>query len=444
MNKLDYKFFWTWDHCTNWQLDTPGMQNAGASNFYTKDPDIFEKDYRRVIDWSSAHGINAIGIAGLLRDNHGGIESARKVCSYALEKGVRIYMIAGLFAYGGIYYEGEQDYSLERFLRLNPDCMAIQENGNPLIFNFWSYGGNKSVRHACPSNPKVQKFVLDSLEWLFHTIPELGGIQIETGDTGICQCDACRKRRSQHCKPEDDSCSKLSLHDMAMFYPQAANAVYSVNPDAWVICETYHHFICDSGEEQDRFGGCLPAWAPELLTPLPKEVFLQWVCDAKINDGTWHIRDSFPAELAGFRNIMRGHHSTYWMRCRRGGLSVDRIRQHCLLSADAGLAGVSAFGEHSPFNTNTEFNYLALEYFANRPDASTEQFTDEIMAPLLGGDELGRRYYEFASLPADSPLIQDTVRQIGSLVPNLDYSAARRWTWLANYLAMCQWNLKGF
>ena len=84
------RIFWTWDHSTNWCTNTPGAQNCGVSNEYYKNPEIFVKDYCRAVDWCAANGFNSIGIVGLLRDRHGGVEAARKVCEYGREKGVPI------------------------------------------------------------------------------------------------------------------------------------------------------------------------------------------------------------------------------------------------------------------------------------------------------------------------------------------------------------------
>ena len=104
---IPHRFFWSWDHSTNWTLHAYGAQNCGVSNAYAKAPEMFLQDYKRVVDFAAAHKMDAVGMAGMLRESHGGVEAARQLCNYAAEKGVRIYMIAGLFAYGGIYYEGE-------------------------------------------------------------------------------------------------------------------------------------------------------------------------------------------------------------------------------------------------------------------------------------------------------------------------------------------------
>lgn len=42
--KIPYRFFWTWDHSTNWMLNVPGSQTAGIGNGYNKLARDFEND----------------------------------------------------------------------------------------------------------------------------------------------------------------------------------------------------------------------------------------------------------------------------------------------------------------------------------------------------------------------------------------------------------------
>ena len=93
---IPHRFFWSWDHSTNWCLHTLGAQNCGVANAYAKPSESFFEDYKRVVDFCSEHKIGAVGIAGLLRDKHGGAEGARRLCDYANGKGVKIYLFAPL------------------------------------------------------------------------------------------------------------------------------------------------------------------------------------------------------------------------------------------------------------------------------------------------------------------------------------------------------------
>ena len=438
MKKNLQKLFWTWDHSTNWRVNVPGNQTCGAGNAYTKSPEAFLTDYRRSIDFCKEHGIDAIGIAGLLRDRHGGVDYARRVCGYARENGIRIYLIAGLYAYGGIYHEGDHEFALDNFLENNPDCMGKNLDGSDLFFSFPAHCGHKVVRQGCPSNAKLHDYILRSIEWLFREIPELGGLQMETGDTGICMCEKCIKRRGV--EVNNETSYLMSYEDMALIYPDAVRVMKNTAKDAWAICETYHHFLPGDPATLYKFNGATPADKAALLQNIPEDSFIQWVCDFQIADGSWADQGCIPAGLQKYHHIIRAHHSTYW-RGGRHALTIEAIRRHCYHTAAAGAQAVSMFGEGSPFHTNAEFNYLALQYFANDPDATVEQFADEVMAPRLGGKTLAEAYLKIAvegkSEPEKVPVFS---KEIAKFLAGLqEQEAIRRWFWLASYLNSVHW-----
>jgi hypothetical protein len=149
--KIPYRVFWTWDNSHNWSVNVPGSQTAGIGNPYLKSSEWFERDYRLSIDWCAANGIDAVGVAGLLRDCHGGVDAARRVCGYAREKGVRIYLISGLYTYGGVYYEGNSPWSMERWFEKNMDAVGRTRNGGYLRFKQHGYNGYVGQFVGCPS-----------------------------------------------------------------------------------------------------------------------------------------------------------------------------------------------------------------------------------------------------------------------------------------------------
>ena len=122
---LPYRLLWTWDHSTNWYLEQVGIQEIGAMNYYSKPPEGFLEDYFRLIDFMSLNRIGGVTIYGFLRDCHGGIEAAQKLCKYASERGVRILPGVGINAYGGIYWEGNHRYNLTQWLRQRPELKAV-------------------------------------------------------------------------------------------------------------------------------------------------------------------------------------------------------------------------------------------------------------------------------------------------------------------------------
>lgn len=431
---IPQRFFWSWDHSTNWCMNTLGSQNCGVGNEYAKNPEMFELDYKRVIDWCAEHKMTAAGIVGMLRDRHGGVDSARRLCAYAREKGVLVYIIAGLFAYGGIYYEGDHKYSLNKFFEKNPKTVAVNRDGVPIVKHCKGRGGTKTEYQGCASNEKLRDFVIESLDWLFREIPELGGIQMESSDNGVCHCPECLARRG-----EFDAKEPISLADMAAIYPDASKVILDRNPDALVICESYHHFLdpeCKVFTAENRTDDL------KKLLSMPETTYWQWKCDRMLLDDTWEPGTPMLPTLRKFRHIMRSHAGTQWWGGRHS-LSVDKIRRQCLLSYESGLDAVSMFGETSPFHTNSEFNYLALEYFADDPHASLRSFEEDIMAPRLGGKERAQMYYEYAMLYYDGidkvpKAIADISKVIGETA---DTDALRRWMYLGNYLNSYYWEV---
>lgn len=443
--RIPTRMFWNWDHSTNWCENVPGAQTTGVGNAFTKQGAFFERDYRRVIDWCAAHDMQAICVAGLLRDTHGGldlgrkgyrntdfgIDATRRICGYGREKGVRICIIGGVFAYGGAYYEGNHKYSLDRFLKSNPDCMAKDGDGEALYAEFLTHGGTKREPQGCPSSVKLQEFVLESYDWLFKAVPELGGIQMEAGDNGVCQCATCRERRGAHAAQE---C--MSLEDMAAIYPRLTGVVRGRNREALVICETYHHFL-------DKACGLFyqdpPGPDAARLFSMPKDIYWQWKCDEKLDKDEWPEGAALPTPMRVFHNVMRSHAGTQWWG-GRDSFDVDKIRRQCRCAASSGLDAVSMFGEVSPFHANAEFNYLALQYFADTPSATLEAFAEDVMAPRLGGLDRAGDWMAWARLEHDAAKIPPITAKIARIAADVkDREARRRWLQLGSRLESFYW-----
>lgn len=432
--KIPYRLFWTWDHSTNWCMNTPGEQNCGVGNGYVKNPEMFEKDYMRAVDYCAEHRINAIGIAGLLRERHKGAESVRRLCDYANAKDVKIYIIAGLYAYGGIYYEGDHKYSLNKFFEKNPECIGMNPDGSYVAKRCFGRGGDKVEYAGCASNMLLKEFVLESLDWLFKEIPELGGIQMESSDTGICQCPECVKRRGPF-NPEEP----ISIPDMAGIYPDASETILRRKSDALIICVPYHHYL---DKECRFFNAENPSEDLKKLLAMPETTFWQWRCDRMLRDNTWPVGAPMIESMKKFKHIMRAHSGTQWWG-GRNTFAVDKIRRQCYLSYESGLDAVSMFGETSPYHTNAEFNYLAFEYFADHPLASNKDFIDDIMAERLGGMSKAEKYFEMATMYREMEKVPKAVSEIAKIAAECtDYDVLRRWQYLGNFLNSYYWEVR--
>ena len=110
----------------------------------------------------------------------------------------------------------------------------------------------------------------------------------------------------------------------------------------------------------------------------------------------------------------------------------------------SGIQSVSMFGECSPFNSTSEFNYLALSYFGDNPLNSTGDFARDVMAPLLGGSyDNALRFLEFGTLVKEPEKIAGAVQEIAKISAGIkDAEALRRWIYLANYLNSYDWEFQ--
>jgi hypothetical protein len=420
------RMFWTWDHSTEWALNLPGAQSAGAMNNYTRSQAAFLRDYTKLLRWSGRHSVDAVVIWGLLRDAHGGMDAANRLCEVSAENHVRVLCGVGLNAYGGVYYEGNSPHSLERHLQQHPELAARDAKDN------LSCRPHQCI--ACPSRRENQEYAAESLRWLFRSLPQLGGVQIETGDFGVCQCELCRKRR----RCPADQCS---WEDMALMYTIAADAVRSVSPHAWIVCETYAHPQPYRGSKAaPGFGEGKPAWADECIASFPKgeTVFVQWVGDRFVKPKSAEAwTEAGKVSSAERHNIMRAHFGTYWAGHVRGGLAIDWIADMVQRSMGHGIDAISLFGEVSPVVTGAELNYLALANYgsAANPTADLDRLLRDVAGPLLGGEKLAHDYLRYARLLDRRDQIPAALGQMYAHCARLPVPAARRWAWLANYLA---------
>ncbi|HQK95234.1 MAG TPA: twin-arginine translocation signal domain-containing protein [Armatimonadota bacterium] len=423
------RFLWTWDHCTTWALNRAGGHDMGASNDYGRTTESFIADYSSALRWCGKHGIEGIVVWGLLRDRHGGLESVKRLCEVAKESGTKLLAGVGLNAYGGVYYEGNSPWSLEQHLKANPELYGIDAKGERMIFDF-GFAGQKLCHHACPSRPENQEYAAESLRWLMETT-DIDGVQMEAGDTGVCQCPTCKARRRH-------PVSGFSWEDMALIYAKATEAIRSVRPEATVIVETYSHpQPHENPEEAPGFGGGAPEWAGECLAQFPEGVFVQWVCDqyiAPTRAREWTDAGRPPAGPR--RHIMRAHMGTYWHRYR-DELAIDWIAEMAGRSATHGFDALSIFGESSPFHAGSELNYLALADYGSdsNPACELSSFLDRVAAPLLGGPERARRFLEIARLIDHREQIPEALADGRRIAADLSGRPAQRWTWLCNYLA---------
>lgn len=388
-----YRVLWNWDYDTFWD-DSFFWRGKGAGGVVNQRRAHFLEDYKRMVDFSASHGINAIVIWGALRAHDKGEEQLKELATYATKKGIRILVGCGVFGYGGIYYDPRKDfkgfydtpvtphpYSLYTWLKKHPKYIAIGPDGKP-------YAKSPYSIVACPSRKENIEWFKEALEWLLTEF-DIGGIQVEVGDYGVCHCDECKKRRSI------SDIGTFSIEDMLYPYRVAIETAKKIKPDAWVICETYSSFAVPTLPEAPGFASALDDKQKDLLASLPEGAIVQWVSDRAVGLNPTHIWA--PDVYVPTRdNIARIHAGSQWTGNSTEEWGIHTIGDLVKKARMSGLNGVSIFGEESPASPPNEANYLVFSEFNGfgnpNPNCNLELFYSQTLDPLYGGRGMAKEW----------------------------------------------------
>ena len=255
---LKYRILWTWDHSTNWELGVAGMQEDGCENPYMKSAEAFLKDYKKVVDYMSAHKLNGLIIWGFLRDSHGGVKAALELVEYAHERGVHVLPGIGTSYYGGFYYEGDNRFNVNTWLAENPTDLRLRDTHGKLLPN-----------GICPSKPANQRWLREGAEWLFKTFPNLGGVNLENGDFMACQTEDCQHARE---RVENDP---NYYWDMMVTQIPIIEVGCEISAQAWFTYATYTGFSPGQlwqSTPKEHVRTCVPRFVQQY----PESAVCQW------------------------------------------------------------------------------------------------------------------------------------------------------------------------
>lgn len=438
---LAYRTYWNWDHSTNWDLEQIGVQEIGVMNPYAKPADGFLRDFKRCVDFMSRNRIAAVTIFGFLRESHGGVEAAQELCRYANERGVRIMPGVAINAYGGVVWEMEHEFNLATWLRRHPELAAEMER--PAGFQIADLGhtlyfprGDYAVR-GCPSKKANQDWMADGIAWLAETF-EVGGINIEAGDYGVCGCTDCVTRRAERedAKRREGYAESWSHADMADFYPRLYEAALARRPDAWIYSEIQWDNLLDR-----------EAMAP--LRALPEGGIYQHT----LNRTYWNrvkaeMTPEYGASLPTKINVFRSQCNCQWngdRRTERYFFNGRDFAEMAWKANEVGFNGLTVWGEPSPYHTNVELSYLAFARFTWDPTLTWERFIAEDVAPLLGGEAAAIRYLDITTMIDRHPVLpaEELTRMQAEALDgarHADDGVGRRWLWLADRIARRRYN----
>ncbi|HRA49256.1 MAG TPA: hypothetical protein PK819_14380, partial [Thermomicrobiales bacterium] len=367
--------------------------------------------------------------------------AAQELCRYATERGVRILPGIAINAYGGVVWELDHEYNLATWLRKHPELTAQMEHDpgfqiNDLAFPLFFPRGDYSMR-GCSSRPENQKWMDEAVAWLCETF-EVGGVNIEAGDYGVCGCPLCAARRAER---EDASrrhgyAESWSHADMADYYPRLFEIIRTRRPDAWVYSEIQWDNLLDT-----------EAQAP--LIGLPEDGIYQHT----LNRGYWErvrqeMTAGYAATLPTKNNVFRTQFNCQWngdYRTERYRLNARDIAAQAQKAAEVGFVGQTMWGEPAAYHPTVDLSYRAFARFNWEPELTWAQFVAEDAGPLFGGPEAAERFVALTETFDANPNLRGgdlkAMRsEAVSMATGTSGEASDRWIWLAEQIGRRQYD----
>lgn len=409
---LEYRVVWTWDHSTNWDVVALGAQDTGAFNPYLRQPEVFESDYYRLIDFLSDNRVAALVIYGLFRSGHGGVESAQRVCNYAKERGVRLLPGVAINAYGGFYYEGEHQFNLATWLRKHPELALPSAGMSGFSIDDYGYVPFPRADYSVAADPHQQanyEWHLEGIDWILDTV-DVGGLCIEFGDYA----------------------GNDLLDDMRRLLPGVLERARAKNPDGWLMSELGWDHLVEPG-------------TPDVMAGLPEDCVYQYT----YNKSYWprlssNLDRAMVDRLPTPANVLRAQAGTQWNQ-QRHSLIARHFFDAAKLSASSGLDGFAIFSEASDYHPVNEFNYLAYARASYDGALDWDQFVAEDIAPRLGGDEAAAVFFDLAEgldeHQGDMEWLRRAAATTRDAANGFHDEPYRRWLWLEETLHRHIYNL---
>ena len=361
----------------------------------------------------------------------------QELCRYANERGVRILPGVAINAYGGIVWEMDHPYNLATWLRQHPELAARMERpagfqipdlGFPLYFP----RGDYAVR-GCPSRPENQRWMEEGIAWLAETC-EIGGINIEAGDYGVCGCDLCEARRGERedAGRREGYAESWSHADMADYYPRLYEAALAKRPDLWIYSEIQWDNLLDP-----------EAQAP--LGSLPRGGVYQHT----LNRTYWNrvkaeMTPEYGRSLPTKTNVLRCQFcEPVERRPADRALFLQRrdFAEMAWKAREVGFHGLTVWGEVSPYNAATELELPRLRPLLLGPDRSPGSASwRRTSRRCLGGEAAATRFLDLTDAFDHDPTLDGAAlarMQAEALdaARHPDDAIGRRWLSLADRIA---------
>jgi len=436
-----YRIYWTWDHSTNWYLDSPGLVDWGCNNEYLKPSHVFVEDYKRLIDHMLVSRANATLIWGFLRDAHGGVAAGQELVSYANARGLKLMPSIGTSCYGGFYYRGQHPFSADAWLRKRPDCRATNRNG-------------EFENRLCPTHPDNIRWLKDGTRWLLETF-DTDAINLEYGDFVVCHCTRCKAKRASMGGTDFDY-----YKEMALSQNPVIDEALDIHPDAWVMYATYTGFQLQPKDAVGYSAAGASSKRPDFLKRISPKSICMWTLTGMLNQEPvpivkW-LEDGRAKALLSSANWPAGlecpterscgfvHQGSQWYAFpNRPGHTrytqiISTIKEAAIRGLEAGLHGLCIHGEIPTQCVPYELNYLAFSHFCYHPHDNARQFARAQLSDLLGGEEQAEFFIETLAHAETGTLDEQRRKKLVEIERSYasrvrqgsDFETYRRWRWL--------------
>ncbi len=316
----------------------------------------------------AARGVNGVWLHTVLRDlapsttfpefgegHERRLDNLRKLVGRARRFGIGVYL-----------YMNEPRAQPAAFFRNRADMAGVREG--PFIA-------------MCTSNPLVRQWLSDSLEYVFKSVPDLGGVFTITGSENLTNCAS-----HQH-QADCPRCGKRSGAEVITEVNSAIEAgVHRGNPDAKVI-------VWDWGWPDE--------WTPQIIVHLPRSIWFMSVSEwstpierggvkslvgeysiSAVGPGARALNHWALARAVGLKTVAKVQVNNSWEISAVPSLPVlDLVAEHCHRLADAKVDGLmlswSLGGYPSP-------NLQVAQRLLDGSSSSTEQVLDQIADERFG------------------------------------------------------------
>jgi hypothetical protein len=419
--QLKYRWLRVSSPPTNWP--TAGMVNSsGGEVSGSSKPRTYQGQLAAIVDYMSARRLNGLTLWGFPGGQDGSIDTAQALCSYALQRGVRILPRIGLTASEGLFSENHA-FNLAAWTKAHPELRAVNKDGS------------FQDRTLCPEKAQNRQRYREGLQWLFQNL-RVGGVSLELEPFFVCYSEDCKNAR-QTTGGSDPEYSK----DLARFAGFVAEEVRKLDPNAWVAYTTGTGFDVES--IQRSAAGAIPpgqraAFPPEFVEKIPEFALAQWELAPMLKAGIWPspFKASGKHGLGLLRSVGEPTPTVqeiYWKR-------MEEVTHHTIAS---NLEGLVAEAQSSPDDGAADLNYLIFSELSFNPAANLDEFFRFKMSRLYGGEEPARRLSKILEILEDETGMlpsnyEEALRLTKQAAELSDRSGKDRWARLIQYVQTLQ------